>query len=196
VANDRLPRQSEPAIEAVLKKLESEDREVVLSALARAERIEAELRYLADHDSLTGLLVRRRFRAELDQYVSFSARYGGQGAVMIIDIDGLKAVNDAHGHHTGDNLLRQIADVMRERIRTTDIVARLSGDEFAVLMPQSDVSGALQLGEDLRADQRWDHDVRQGTGRERRGRSDRRRPGDVPGEGGGAQPGRAVRGPG
>jgi diguanylate cyclase (GGDEF)-like protein len=150
--SDRLPRQSEPAIAAVLEKLEAEDREVVLGALARAERTEAELRYLADHDSLTGLLVRRRFRAELDQYVSFSARYGGQGAVMIIDIDGLKAVNDAHGHHAGDNLLRQIADVMRERIRTTDIAARLSGDEFAVLMPQTDVSGALQLGEDLRAE--------------------------------------------
>ena len=110
VANDRLPRQSEPAIEAVLKKLASKDREVVLDALARAERTEAELRYLADHDSLTGLLVRRRFRAELDQYVSFSARYGGQGAVMIIDIDGLKAINDALGHHVGDNLIRQIAD--------------------------------------------------------------------------------------
>ncbi len=152
MANDRLPRQSEPAIEAVLKKLASKDREVVLDALARAERTEAELRYLADHDSLTGLLVRRRFRAELDQYVSFSARYGGQGAVMIIDIDGLKAINDAHGHHVGDNLLRQIADVMRERMRTTDIIARLSGDEFAVLMPQTDVAGALQLGEDLRAE--------------------------------------------
>ena len=212
VANDRLPRQSEPAIEAVLKKLASKDREVVLDALARAERTEAELRYLADHDSLTGLLVRRRFRAELDQYVSFSARYGGQGAVMIIDIDGLKAINDAHGHHVGDNLLRQIADVMRERMRTTDIVARLSGDEFAVLMPQTDVAGALQLGEDLRAEvaERVVPNVEDSgatisvgvamfggeTGRKRRGCPDGRRPGDVPGEGGGAQPDRAVRGPG
>ncbi len=70
------------------------DREVIEGALTKAERTEAELRYLADHDSLTGLLNRRRFRAELDRYVSFSARYGGQGAVMIIDIDGLKEVND------------------------------------------------------------------------------------------------------
>ena len=138
-------------IDAVLKKLDPEDRAVVLGALARAEKTEAELRYIADHDSLTGLLDRRRFRAELDQYVSFSARYGGQGAVMILDIDGLKAVNDTLGHHTGDNLLRRIAAIMRERVRATDIVARLSGDEFAVLMPQTDTSGALQLGEDLRA---------------------------------------------
>jgi len=151
VANEKLLEQSEPAIQAVLKKLDPEDREVVLAALAKAEKTEAELRYIADHDSLTGLLDRRRFRAELDQYVSFSARYGGQGAVMIIDIDGLKAVNDALGHHAGDTLIRQIAEIMRERVRTTDIVARLSGDEFAVLMPQTDTAGALQLGEDLRA---------------------------------------------
>ena len=124
---------------------------MVRAALERAERTEAELRYLADHDSLTGLLDRRRFRAELDQYVSFAARYGGQGAVMIVDIDGLKAINDSFGHHAGDNLIRQVAATMRERVRATDMVARLSGDEFAILMPQSDTAGALQLGEDLRA---------------------------------------------
>jgi diguanylate cyclase (GGDEF)-like protein len=148
---ERLPAASDPAIESVLGKLDHGDREVVLGALERAEKTEAELRYLADHDSLTGLLDRRRFRSELDQYVSFCARYGGQGALMIIDIDGLKAVNDSLGHHAGDNLIREIARIMRERVRTTDIVARLSGDELAVLMPQTDAEGALQLGEDLRA---------------------------------------------
>lgn len=150
VTANRLIGQSEPAIRTVLEKLDPEDREVVLAALDRADRTKAELRYLADHDSLTGLLDRRRFRAELDQYVSFSARYGGQGAVMIIDIDSLKRVNDSLGHHAGDNLIRQIAGIVRERVRATDIVARLSGDEFAVLMPQADAAGAMQLGEDLR----------------------------------------------
>ncbi len=147
----KLPIQGDSAIESVLAKLEPEDRRVVEEALALAEKTEAQLRYIADHDSLTGLLDRRRFRSELDQYVSFTARYGGQGAVMIIDIDGLKAINDSAGHHTGDVLIRRIAGIMRERVRTTDIVARLSGDEFAVLMPQTDTAGALQLGEDLRA---------------------------------------------
>jgi diguanylate cyclase (GGDEF)-like protein len=151
VANERLSAQSGPGIGAVLAKLDEDDRAVVLAALERAERTEAELRYLADHDSLTGLLDRRRFRAELDQQVSFTARYGGRGAVMIIDIDGLKAINDSLGHHAGDNLIRQVAAIMRERVRTSDIVARLSGDEFAILMPQTDVEGAMHLGEDLRA---------------------------------------------
>ena len=69
---------------------------------------------------------------------------------MVIDVDGLKGVNDRLGHQQGDNLIRRVAAKLRERVRATDIVARLSGDEFAVLMPQSDVEGALQLGEDLR----------------------------------------------
>jgi diguanylate cyclase (GGDEF)-like protein len=151
VAKEGLPTQSDSAIEAVLAKLDPEDRKIVAEALAEAEKTEAQLRYIADHDSLTGLLDRRCFRSELDQYVSFTARYGGQGAVMIIDIDGLKAINDSRGHHSGDALIRRIAGIMRERVRATDIVARLSGDEFAVLMPQTDTAGALQLGEDLRA---------------------------------------------
>jgi diguanylate cyclase (GGDEF)-like protein len=142
----------DPAVDAVIAKLDSADREVVQGALDKAQKTEAELRFLADHDPLTGLLNRRRFRSELDQYVSFTARYGGQGAVMIIDIDGLKAVNDRLGHQLGDNLIRRISGILRERVRATDLVARLSGDEFAVLMPQTDSSGALQLGEDLRAE--------------------------------------------
>jgi diguanylate cyclase (GGDEF)-like protein len=151
VANVRTSRKRDPAVEAVLAKLAEDDRKVVEGALEKAEKTEAELRYLADHDSLTGLLNRRSFRTKLDRYVSFSARYGGQGAVMIIDIDGLKEVNDKLGHQPGDNLIRRVADILRERVRTTDIVARLSGDEFAVLVPQTDTDGALQLGEDLRA---------------------------------------------
>jgi diguanylate cyclase (GGDEF)-like protein len=149
--NQQRAGKSDPAVEAVLAKLAPEDRAVVQGALDQAEKTEAELRFLADHDSLTGLLNRRRFRAELDQYVSFSARYGGRGAVMVIDIDGLKEVNDRLGHQAGDRLIRRVADVLRERVRATDLVARLSGDEFAVLMPQTDTAGALQLGEDLRA---------------------------------------------
>src|SRR3954454_16247955 len=149
--NQERAGRAHPAVDAVLDKLEGEDRAVVEGGLLRAEKTEAELRFLADHDSLTGLLNRRRFRAELDQYVSFTARYGGRGAVMVIDIDGLKEVNDRLGHQAGDRLIRRVADILRERVRATDLVARLSGDEFAVLMPQSDTAGALQLGEDLRS---------------------------------------------
>jgi diguanylate cyclase (GGDEF)-like protein len=145
------PKKRDPAVEQALQKLDPADREILQGALKKAEKTEAELRYLADHDPLTGLLNRRSFRSKLDRYVSFAARYGGQGAVMIIDIDGLKEVNDRLGHQLGDNLIRTVAEVLRQRVRGTDIVARLSGDEFAVLMPQADTDGALQLGEDLRS---------------------------------------------
>jgi diguanylate cyclase (GGDEF)-like protein len=151
VKNNQSQGQSDPAVDAVLAKLPPADRAVVQGALERAERTEAELRFLADHDSLTGLLNRRRFRSELDQYVSFTARYGGRGAVMVIDIDGLKDVNDRLGHQAGDTLIRRVAEILRERVRGTDLVARLSGDEFAILMPQTDTEGAMQLGEDLRS---------------------------------------------
>ena len=151
MANARKGGKVDPVVQGALAKLAPEDRAVVQGALEQAEKTESELRFLADHDSLTGLLNRRRFRSELDQYVSFTARYGGRGAVMVIDIDGLKEVNDKLGHAAGDRLIRRVAEILRERIRATDIVARLSGDEFAVLMPQTDTAGALQLGEDLRA---------------------------------------------
>jgi diguanylate cyclase (GGDEF)-like protein len=140
------------ALQAVLAKLEPADRQVVLDALDAADKTETELRYLADHDPLTALLNRRAFRVRLDTYVNFASRYGGRGAVMVIDVDDLKAVNDRLGHQQGDNLIRRVAAILRERVRATDIVARLSGDEFAVLMPQSDVEGALQLGEYLRSE--------------------------------------------
>ncbi|HVO55093.1 MAG TPA: EAL domain-containing protein [Solirubrobacterales bacterium] len=150
--NSHQPENRDPALQAVLEKLEPADRMVVEGALEEARKTEADLRFLADHDPLTGLLNRRSFRARLDRNVSFTARYGGQGAVMIIDIDGLKEVNDRLGHQPGDNLIRRVATLLRERVRATDIVARLSGDEFAVLMPQTDTAGAVQLGEDLRAE--------------------------------------------
>src|SRR3954453_15264300 len=106
----------DPGGEAVLGRLEPTDREVIVDALERAQRTEAELRHLADHDPLTGLLNRRRFRARLDQYGSFRARYGGLGALMVIDIDGLKQVNDELGHQSGDALIRGVASVLRDRV--------------------------------------------------------------------------------
>lgn len=144
------PDKRDDAVKVALQKLEQPDREAIEAELARAQRTEAELRYLADHDPLTGLLNRRRFRGELDSSVAFTDRYGGLGAVMIIDIDGLKEVNDRLGHQVGDTTIRRIATVLRERVRASDVLARLSGDEFAVLIPQTDTAGALQLGEDLR----------------------------------------------
>ena len=101
-------------------------------------RQEAELQHLADHDPLTGLLNRRAFERALDQHLARVRRYGVQGALLMIDLDGFKAVNDHHGHETGDAVLARVAERLRERLRTSDLVARLGGDEFAALLPAAD----------------------------------------------------------
>lgn len=94
------------------------------------------LEHLAHHDPLTSLLNRRAFEARLAEHTARVARYGPTGAVLMIDLDGFKAVNDTLGHAAGDALITGVAGALRERLRETDIVARLGGDEFAVILPE------------------------------------------------------------
>ena len=100
------------------------------------------LEYLIDHDFLTGLANRRRFERELSREVERVARYGAPGAVLLIDLDNFKDVNDTFGHKAGDDLLKGVAGAVKHRIRHTDLLARLGGDEFGVLLPQADVDQA------------------------------------------------------
>jgi diguanylate cyclase (GGDEF)-like protein/PAS domain S-box-containing protein len=106
--------------------------------ITERRRQEAELRHLADHDPLTGLLNRRAFEVALEQHLARVRRYGVQGALLMIDLDGFKAVNDKHGHDAGDAVLAGVADRLRARLRTSDLLARLGGDEFAALLPAAD----------------------------------------------------------
>ncbi len=99
---------------------------------------EQELAALADTDPLTGLANRRRFHQELNRHVAECRRRGFAGAVLLLDLDHFKAVNDTLGHAAGDELLVTVADILRHRLRSTDVVARLGGDEFAILLPQAD----------------------------------------------------------
>jgi diguanylate cyclase (GGDEF)-like protein/PAS domain S-box-containing protein len=112
-----------------------------LSSIARdvTERrvFESRLRYLADHDALTALFNRRRFEEELAAEVAHAERYGQGGAVLVLDVDNFKYVNDTFGHGSGDDVLRNLAAICRRRTRQTDVVARLGGDEFAILLPHA-----------------------------------------------------------
>jgi diguanylate cyclase (GGDEF)-like protein len=113
------------------------------------ERIQARLRQLADHDPLTGLLNRRRFEEEVAARVAHAARYRSGGAVLILDLDNFKYINDSLGHRAGDAVIRTVAQLLRDRLRTTDVLARLGGDEYAVLLPTADERDASLLADGL-----------------------------------------------
>lgn len=102
-------------------------------------------------DVLTGLWNRRHFEGELERCLRETDRYGGTVSVVLCDVDHFKKVNDTWGHETGDDVLRHVAQVLRDGARTVDVVARLGGEEFALLLPATGVTGATEVAERLRA---------------------------------------------
>jgi diguanylate cyclase (GGDEF)-like protein len=114
-------------------------------------QIRARLEHLAQTDSLTSLFNHRTFHERLRAELSRAARAGDTLALMMIDIDDFKRVNDVYGHAEGDRVLVSLADVLRATIRASDIVCRVGGEEFAVVLPSSDEHDALGLARRLRA---------------------------------------------
>ena len=122
---------------------------LILRDISEQKRREAELAHLAHHDTLTGLFNRRRFQEELDGRLAQVRRYRTQGALLFIDVDGLKAINDTFGHQTGDTFLRDLAALFRSQLREVDILARFGGDEFAILLSTPDAQRAPAVAERL-----------------------------------------------
>jgi diguanylate cyclase (GGDEF)-like protein/PAS domain S-box-containing protein len=120
-----------------------------LQDIEERKRYEGELGYLVEHDPLTGLLNRRGFVRELAHQMAYARRYGSGGAVLFLDIDDFKYVNDTLGHSKGDEVISDLARVVLERLRVTDIFARLGGDEFAVLLPDAVVGEAEMVSASL-----------------------------------------------
>ena len=102
-----------------------------------------ELERLADSDTLTPLPNRRFFVREVDRVLRHVARYGTPAAVMFVDVNALKAINDAHGHQAGDAALIHVAAVLKRELRATDVVARIGGDEFGLLLDHLDEDQAV-----------------------------------------------------
>jgi diguanylate cyclase (GGDEF)-like protein len=115
---------------------------------SRNERMQ-ELQREASQDSLTGLKNRRRFEEELRATMARGRREGTTGALLMLDLDYFKKVNDAHGHPAGDHLIEEIAAVLRRRTRASDILARLGGDEFAVVLPRCTVAEARTAADSI-----------------------------------------------
>jgi diguanylate cyclase (GGDEF)-like protein len=108
-----------------------------------------ELESQANTDPLTGLGNLRNLQTELAQMLEMQKRYGHPFGVLLMDIDGLKRVNDSQGHQAGDRLLMQVAMALQRSIRSVDVAARLGGDEFCVLAPEQESAAAVLLAERL-----------------------------------------------
>ena len=93
--------------------------------------------YLAEHDTLTGLLNRRRFQEKLDDHIALAKRYNYEGAVLFIDLDQFKYINDTLGHRGGDEYLSAVSICLKQLLRDTDVLGRLGGDEFGIILARS-----------------------------------------------------------
>lgn len=122
---------------------------VQLQDISERKELAKRIEYLADHDFLTGLFNRRHFERELEQEVERASRYGSPGAVLLVDVDNFKNVNDTYGHTVGDDLLKGVAGSLKHRMRHTDTLARVGGDEFAVLLPQTNAEQAMAVAADF-----------------------------------------------
>jgi diguanylate cyclase (GGDEF)-like protein len=100
-------------------------------------RIEEQVQDLIGRDALTGLLNRRRFEEELQRHVAHGRRYGIGGALIVLDLKGFRSINEEHGPRAGDRVLLAVAKSLTNRLRETDLLARIGGDQFAVLLPRA-----------------------------------------------------------
>lgn len=122
----------------------------LLYLLVRLKEGYLEARLDAHTDFLTGLRNRRYLELILERELFRVARYGRPLSLIILDLDGFKAVNDTHGHEVGDRVLKALARCLEEHLRQSDRAVRLGGEEFAVLLPETGLPQALRLAERLR----------------------------------------------
>ncbi|HWV15123.1 MAG TPA: EAL domain-containing protein [Cellvibrio sp.] len=136
---------------------------LVFHDVSMQRRHSNEMNYRATHDALTGLINRAEFEAQLQAMLENAQREHSENALMYIDLDQFKVVNDACGHSLGDQLLIQVTALIQRCVRSQDLVARIGGDEFAVLLHQCDVNHALRVGQnicDAMDEFRFQHDGR------------------------------------
>lgn len=117
--------------------------------ITERKNFEAQLAHMADRDPLTNLFNRRRFQEELINSLAQARRHDTIGALLFLDLDNFKDINDTLGHQVGDEILTHLADILKKRLRESDIIARLGGDEFAILLSHIDASHAQSVAEQI-----------------------------------------------
>jgi diguanylate cyclase (GGDEF)-like protein len=134
---------------AVLVQQRTLERDRAAAAAERVQRERERLEFLAGHDALTGLVNRRRFDSLLDERMTACRQERGQLAVLYVDVDGFKRINDRLGHSVGDELLCCFAARLRAGVRASDVVARLGGDEFALILEHTGIEQAVRTADAL-----------------------------------------------
>jgi diguanylate cyclase (GGDEF)-like protein len=134
-------------------------REALVTLIAEVDRLRhevarkdariAQLEQLADQDTLVPVANRRAFVREMSRVMSFSERYGAASSLIFLDVNGLKQINDTFGHAAGDAALFRVATTLAENVRGSDLVGRLGGDEFGILLVQADEKAAIAKAERL-----------------------------------------------
>jgi diguanylate cyclase (GGDEF)-like protein/PAS domain S-box-containing protein len=117
--------------------------------ITERKRLESELRHVADTDWLTGLDNRRVFMQKLEDEIGRASRYRHPLALMMVDLDHFKQINDTYGHAAGDEALRVFSGLAQMRLRASDHVGRLGGEEFGIILPEADIAGAIRMGQRL-----------------------------------------------
>lgn len=143
-------------VDGTVAAMHSRDRRVLGTVVTfrnvtASTKLARELNFHANHDPLTGLHNRRAFRSRLQRAIGHAHAFAGSHALLYLDLDRFKTVNDSSGHLAGDELLRQLAVLLRKQLREHDTLARLGGDEFAVLLENATREAAIRVAEKIRA---------------------------------------------
>ncbi|MDP8994651.1 MAG: GGDEF domain-containing protein [Pseudomonadota bacterium] len=141
------PEETELACVQASRDALADENALLRASLAEMRDRLEELERLADADTLTPLPNRRRFVRELERAVSHANRHGTPAAALYIDLDNLKAVNERHGHLAGDAALIHVARLLQGLIRTSDLAARVGGDEFGLILDHLDHNSAIETAE-------------------------------------------------
>lgn len=146
------------AVDYVIKPFDFAELRARVRASLRTVRYQKLLEQRAQIDGLTGLWNRVYFDQRLHEVLSGCRRYGGPVSLVMVDIDHFKRVNDTFGHPFGDRVLERVAEVLRSGVRPSDVPCRYGGEEFAIILPETDEAGGAELAERLRAriaESRW-----------------------------------------
>ncbi len=123
---------------------------MVIGSSRTLKKTLTELEYHASQEPLTGLYNRRFFNGALEQEIERSKRYDHNFCLLMLDLDNFKGINDSYGHVCGDTVLKGIANILKNQTRRGDIITRLGGDEFSILLPETDVKGARHVAEEIK----------------------------------------------